>query len=392
MAFSQINCNAPVKAFPSNDIRRLFARRLTDDPLLGSPDMQLYASGRAAIFHAVKSLGLSSEKVFLLPSFHCGVEVEAIIRAGYKVAFYRVNRDFSIDVDDLAGRIDASTGGVLIIHYFGFSQDMVDVKNLCAHNGAVLIEDCAHALYSKNPEGQLLGTTGDFGIFSLQKTISLPNGGGLLINSARAIKSTPGDKYYNHTMMKGLIRSLLEFEYRQGGIIGGCAGKLLLIYRNMTGSDSVDTVHADNESVDMRWYYDVPLFGYEHDISALSVPLIGKESYQNIIARRRDNYTVLDGLIKKAGMSESLMCQLQEGCCPLCLPISVHRRDKVVTAMQSMGVEPFVFGRSAHPLLERQAFPDAVYLADSVIGLPVQQQLNAKDMEVIIDVLRKSLR
>jgi perosamine synthetase len=351
----------------------------------------MYASGRSAIHHAVKSLNLPPESVFLLPAFHCGVEVEAIIRAGCQVDFYQVKRDLSIDFQNLAGMFNAQTAGVLIIHYFGFPQELSAVKKLCAQNGSVLLEDCAHALYSRNPDGELLGTIGDYGIFSLQKTIALPNGGGLLVNAPAGKKAKKGNTYYDHSLLKGLIRSSLEFENQQGGLIGSFAGKLLSFYSSMTGGQSIESAQRGADAVDMRWYYDVPRYGYENDISLLSIPFVGKEPFEHIISRRRSNYQILETLLEKAGMSDLLICRLLEGCCPLCLPVSVNRRDEVVTKMKSLGVEPFVFGRFPHPLLDRDSYPYACFLSDTIIGLPVQQQLDSDEMGHVADVFCSSL-
>ena len=73
---------------------------------MGSKRFYLYASGRAALYHGIQSLDLPVGSHILLPSFHCGVEVEAVIRAGYHVEFYNIKRDLSIDITDVLNRLN----------------------------------------------------------------------------------------------------------------------------------------------------------------------------------------------------------------------------------------------------------------------------------------------
>ena len=82
----------------------------------------------------------------------------------------------------LENKITRQTRAVLIIHYFGFPQPIHKIREICNKKDVLLIEDCAHALFSSHGE-EAIGSEGDLAIFSLRKTLPLPEGGGLLINN-----------------------------------------------------------------------------------------------------------------------------------------------------------------------------------------------------------------
>src|SRR5579862_1073797 len=137
----------------------------------------LHDSGRAALYWACRGLGLASGAIAWLPSYHCGVEVDAISAAGIEVGFYRIRRDLTIDEKDLESKLKARPGLAMAIHYFGFAQPGVErIAAVCRRLGSIMIEDCAHALFSGN-----LGSFAPISFFSFRKTLSIYDGGGLKI-------------------------------------------------------------------------------------------------------------------------------------------------------------------------------------------------------------------
>ncbi|CAG1010305.1 partial GDP-perosamine synthase, partial [Anaerolineae bacterium] len=140
-----------------------------------------YYSARYALAAAIGALNLSPDQSILMPSYNCWVEVEPVVRLGVKIDWYRVKTDFSLDEEDLVGRIGPETAAIFVIHYLGFPQRLAKIRKICTERGIVLIEDCAHALLSNDGDVPL-GSTGDMAIFSLRKTVPIPDGGCLLIN------------------------------------------------------------------------------------------------------------------------------------------------------------------------------------------------------------------
>src|SRR5204862_512234 len=75
-----------------------------------------------------------------------------------------------------------------VIHYLGWPQPILELRELCKERGIVLIEDCALSLLSQF-NGRPLGTFGDYSVFCLYKTLPVPNGGMLIQNGTATIDS-----------------------------------------------------------------------------------------------------------------------------------------------------------------------------------------------------------
>ena len=157
-------------------------RRGALPPPLDAGRVTLYVKARNGIWQLIRALGVQEPEVVLVPSYNCGAELDAVLKVPATARFYRVDGSARVDFDDLRQAIDARTRAVLVTHYFGLPQpDLAAIVELCREHDLFLIEDCAHALYSTHV-GRSLGTFGDAGIFSLWKTLPLPNGGAVLAN------------------------------------------------------------------------------------------------------------------------------------------------------------------------------------------------------------------
>src|SRR6185295_15072576 len=112
----------PIHAHPNTSVRLLSrgrSRSMTDALQLAP---KLYHFSRDAINALFNSLGYPTNTPVWMPSYHCGMEVRAAADAGFSPHFYRINKDLSVDVSDLAAGLRAHPGPVLLIHYFGFPQ------------------------------------------------------------------------------------------------------------------------------------------------------------------------------------------------------------------------------------------------------------------------------
>lgn len=141
-----------------------------------------YFSARYALAAGIKALGLRPGDAVLMPSLNCGTEIDPVVHLGVKVVFYRIGKNLLLDCDDLANRIAKDVKAVLVTHFLGFPQPVDQIKRICRGRGVFLIEDCAQALLSTHM-GNPLGFYGDVSIFSLMKTLPVPNGGVLVINN-----------------------------------------------------------------------------------------------------------------------------------------------------------------------------------------------------------------
>lgn len=150
------------------------------ETFLGQGEIRYFSYGRYALQEALKTIGIRERDGVLVPAFICRDLLAAINSLGATPLYYPVGKDLQMagSPDDLP-----NARAIVAVNYFGFSQNLAPFKVYCDRTGAVLIEDNAHGLFSRDEAGMALGTRGAIGILSLRKTVHLPNGAALLFNA-----------------------------------------------------------------------------------------------------------------------------------------------------------------------------------------------------------------
>jgi perosamine synthetase len=121
---------------------------------------------RIAIRHVCDALGLCPGTETLAPSYNCGSEIDPLLKSGTSVVLYRVDKNAKIDIADLISRVTKKTKAIYVTHYFGFPQDLREIRRVCVDKKIYLIEDCALALFTAVGENQLgLPATWQYSIF-----------------------------------------------------------------------------------------------------------------------------------------------------------------------------------------------------------------------------------
>jgi len=149
------------------------------EDILDGQEAKYFSLARQALCLALKAAGVGQGDVVLLPDLICADILPAITSLGGKPVYYPVDKALE---PQLEGHVGMAAKAVIAVNYFGFSQRLEACRAYCSQYGAILIEDNAHGLFSRNAEGVLLGTRGDFGVFSLRKTLPLMNGAVLVRN------------------------------------------------------------------------------------------------------------------------------------------------------------------------------------------------------------------
>lgn len=142
--------------------------------LYKNSDIYLYSYARYAFLESLRKLNIKS---IYIPSFICRDVLSPINKLNIEYHFYEV--DIKLNPIIKNKKCDA----ILMINYFGFSNDIEPFLKYKKKYNSYIIEDNAHGLFSKDEKGKLLGTRGDIGLLSIRKTVSLPNGAALLINN-----------------------------------------------------------------------------------------------------------------------------------------------------------------------------------------------------------------
>jgi dTDP-4-amino-4,6-dideoxygalactose transaminase len=337
----------------------------------------LFSLGRGALSHAAQGMGLANGDNILLPCFHCGVEVEALVATGVEPRFYPLNDDLSVDPERLSPLIDGRTRGVLLIHYFGFPQPVTEVGTLCRSRGIPLIEDCCHALFSRHL-GKPLGSFGEIAVFSQRKSLPLPDGGALLLNGelsdSQPLPVRPSGTVALKKALGMLLRSTFGLERGRR-----LPFPLELMNRLIVGRSR--PIQAGGPDLDLG--------PCRQAMSGISRRIMDRTRIDEVVARRQAHYEALAERLRGCPGLTPLKPQLPEGCCPLYLPVLLPAgvRDELQERLAERGIHTFVFGADLHPRLPRGEFPLAERYARDLLCLPVHQQLTGADIDYLAATL-----
>lgn len=227
-------------------------------------DFYLFSYARYALLEVLQSLQIQS---IYIPSFICSVVVAPLKMLNIKIYFYELNENLQPLLQEI--KCDC----ILAVNYFGFPCDMRIFNEYAKKNNALVIEDNAHGLFSKDENCNLLGTRGDIGLLSIRKTIFLPNGAALLINNKsvyakfkkdlalQEIKYSGDDAYWGK---KRKLRSVVFNKFIGLAIVQSRA--FMRFVRGQNGSESyVDSMSYNrfvtpllaNKSVDLDLEFEI---------------------------------------------------------------------------------------------------------------------------------------
>ena len=376
----QPNPDMFVPAFPTLGPEALLHHRQSPGHPLSSPNAHYFFFARNAIWHTVKMLGLERGEV-LVPSYHHGVEVEALIDAGAHVEFYRIGAKLEVDFQDLERRIGPKTKALYLIHYAGFPGPVREMKKLAEIYGLPLIEDCALSLFSK--EGDVpLGVTGDVAIFCLYKLLPVPNGGALICNGPDRCNMAELPPPSASTTFSLVSSSLLRNMALRGGKLGRTLRQLALgVGKGTMRASNITHVSTDSQHFNLN---DVNL-----GVSWITKQLMFRQDVAAIARKRRRNYAYL--LDHLRDVSSPLFDNLPDGNVPLFYPLLVEDNRATANRLLSKGIEAVNFWCDFHPTCSDREFPEAAILLRSVVEIPCHQDLTLKTMAKIAKAIRDVL-
>jgi perosamine synthetase len=342
---------------------------------------------RNAIYHCLAVLGIAPGDKILVPSFHCASAIEPILKYDARVTFYGIGRDCSVDFADIEAKIDKRTRAVLAIHYFGFPQAIRTFQELCKDHQLYLIEDCAHVLTSHVQEGAL-GTFGDVSIFSWRKFLPIYDGGYLVINNPEVRVEMPSDKHsmlFSIKVAKNVFDKLMD-----DSVVKGISYLFRFPYWlgrhlfNVNGSEA-NVLNINNRSLD----FDMSLVNLR--MSRLSKYILQNIDLSAVVKRRRVNYLSLLNAVGSLPGIVPVFRDLPEGLCPWVFPVLINTQHNFHLTLRAKGIPAFTWGGVIHPQLSLGEFPDAAFLYQNLVLLPIHQSLRDREMQTMIQIISDAL-
>ena len=336
-----------------------------------------YSYGRTALLDGIKILDCEKGNNILLPAYICRVAVEPFRELGIEPRFYEVSLNLQPDTIDIKKKIDKNTKGLLIVNYFGFTQDINEIKNICRKYGLYLIEDNAHGFLSKQ-DSRLLGTFGDIGFSSIWKNLPVPNGALLFINNEELlagkerierllVSQNQHAKMSKKRLYTYILNSLLcNFELRYGFR----AEFVRKVYRKM-----VPRVDLNGNQM---------LQGAKVKISNISLRVINKIDLEDVHKKRRQNYKFWLRELHNRKDVHFIFEELPDGVCPLCFAVIEKEADGFSREMLAKGIQAFHWPPLPKEIKDNPEYPNTNFLAKHIVLLPMHQSLDQNCLKRVV--------
>jgi dTDP-4-amino-4,6-dideoxygalactose transaminase len=362
-------------------------RRSPVASLLDIQERVLTTSGRSALALALQQLTLDGEAEVLLPAYHCVAMRGPVLYVGAKPRYYRCHADLSIDIDNLLENISKRTRCIVVVHFFGYPQQLSALRSICDQRHISLIEDCAHTMFGDFPEGHI-GTMGDFAIGSLMKFFPVFDGG-CLVSSRHSLRQTHTRRGPISFQLKSAL-DILEraSQWQRLGMVN-CAAKLLLSLRDgmkravrsmsAAGVPAVAPNSAEGGlALDPDWV--------DIDLSFASKCVLHSVGVTRIVELRRAHYRRLLVELEPLREARALFDELPNFVVPYVFPLLLQKPDRDYMRLRNAGLPLYRWEDVA-----AESCDNAASYSKSLVQLPCHQELSQTDMAAMISAIKSVL-
>ena len=308
--------------------------------------------------------GVSSGDEVITSPITFPATTNVIVHQNAKPVFVDVEPEtLNINCSEIESKINDSTKAILPVHFAGHPCDMDTIISLAQKHNLTVIEDAAHALESKY-HGNKIGAIGNFTAFSFYATKNITTGeGGML---------TTNDDHYADKLRILSLHGISKNAWKRYGKEGFQHWELL-----MPG-------------------YKYNMFDMQASLGIHQIKKV--ESFLNrrvqIVKKYNDAFEKTEEIqllkpesnIKHAHHLYVIVIKTEN------LKVS---RDEVLNEIQKRGIGVAVHFRSLHlqPFFKQHfnykkgMFPQAEYLSDRVISLPLYPKMTDEDVSRVIETV-----
>lgn len=338
--------------------------------------------GASAIRLALEHAAIGSGDEVLVPAFHCPSMIWPVVQARATPVFYGIGEDLRVSRAIIEEKITPRTRAVLLPHFFGQLQDMRAIRALCDERRMVLIEDCAHAFFGTD-SGMPVGSLGHYAVASPRKFFPIAEGGLLVsreldLSALKPLRSSLGQSFRTAYQMVDLAVST--------GRLRSVAHLLWLAQQSRSRLRRWRTHDREKDAGGVR-----SVDGDGGQSVDTSVPrraciatrvMMSALSHEAIIESRQRNYQRIVSRLVHARRVSIISLDLPASAAPYMVPLELHRPSAQFRTLRSAGIPVWRWEFST-----RGVCKTTDRYADSLVQLPCHQDLDAREMDVICDVV-----
>lgn len=392
LGVSDQSCHAALPPVPGSvplSFGSFFGGGIPHTTLIDRPNMAYLTSGRMAIAQALLQNHIGPGDEVLVPSYHCSSMIAPILHAGAKSVFYRIRRDMTVDLEDIATKTTSRCKMLMVAHYFGFPQPITPIRRFCDEQGILLLEDCAHALFTTY-ENRPLGSFGDYAAGSLMKFFPV-NDGGFLVASANTpleLDTRNGGRSFElRAILNTLEKSFIYKRLKLLNVLLWLPLKIKnLLWRwvkskhSGIGMESSPAASDGGFEFEPKWIHT--------SISTFSRLICNWVSTVRIVERRQTNYRWLAQALSDNPHFHPMFPTLPDNVVPYVFPLLVDNIDPAFANLRQKGV-PLLRWENLDPGVTSDTCQWSSYYSRHLVQIPCHQELTQGELEQIVECIRE---
>jgi dTDP-4-amino-4,6-dideoxygalactose transaminase len=321
---------------------------------------------------ALEALGIGPEdEVITTPLTFCAT-ANVIVHRGAKPVFVDVDRQTgNIDPEQVARAISTKTKAILPVHLYGRPCPMDELMNIAREHGLFVIEDAAHASEAWY-RGRKIGTIGDVTVYSFYATKNLTTGeGGMLVTNNEEVANEIRLKHL-HGLSRDAWKRYSEEGFQPYDVVAAGYKYNMMDIQAALGIHQLARLEENLKIRERHWQtYDEAFASMEGITTPQCLfehPDFGKTRHA------RHLYTILLDL-ERLGISRWEF-------------INAMKEENIGTGVHFIALHLHSFYRDRFGY-KRDDFPNAEYISDRTVSLPLSSCLQDEDVHDVIDAVQK---
>jgi dTDP-4-amino-4,6-dideoxygalactose transaminase len=315
----------------------------------------------------VAGLGPGDE-VITTPMTFCAT-VNSIIHTGATPVLVDCYRDTQlIDPQQIEDAITPRTRAIVPVHFAGRPCDMDAIMDIAARHHLLVIEDAAHAIETVY-KGRKIGTIGDLTSFSFYVTKNVVTGEGGIVTTNRPEFADKIKMYGLHGMSRDAWKRYSDDGFKHYQVVFPGFKYNMMDLQAAIGIHQLSRVEQNWQRRDDIWKI------YNQAFANLPVDLPAPDERDTIHARHLYTLMIDSG---RCGVTRDLFMQ------------KLHELN-IGTGVHYLGVHLHPYYRDRFGYTP-QTFPNATWISDRTVSLPLSPSLSNSDVEDVIGVVTQVLR
>ncbi len=305
------------------------------------------------------------DEVITTPMTFCAT-ANAIVHTGARPVFVDIEREsFNIDPDQIKRAITPRTKAILPVHFAGRPCQMERIEALARCHRLLLVEDAAHAIESLY-RGRKVGTIGDLTCFSFYVTKNVVTAEGGMVTTDDAELAAKIKMYGLHGMSKDAWKRFSDEGFKHYQVVFPGFKYNMTDLQAALGIHQLTRIDQNAKRREKIWK--------RYDQAFADLPVVTPTPIQEDTVHSRHLYTLL---VKTEEIGKT--------------------RDQVLNDLVRLNIGTGVHYTALHlhPYY-RQAFghkegdfPNAEYIGERTLSLPLSAKLTDQDVEDVIEAVRR---